>query len=224
MEDKKYILTSETRKVDGHILHRIRAVRDIDIISPGDVGGWVENEDNLSHIGDSWIFSDACVYGNAKVFENAKVYGNARVFNEALVYGNAQIYGEAVVCGCSRIFGYARVMEDATVEGNAWIRDCAMVYGFVRIDGDITVNGNAQLFDNTIFKQRQFIVVGPIGSRGAYTTFSVNVDRSEILVATGCFRGTIEEFDVQVIKRHQYNPLYLEEYQKASGFAKVYFS
>lgn len=47
--EKKYILTEETKEVGGHILHKIQAVRDFGDVQKGDLGGWVESEENLSH-------------------------------------------------------------------------------------------------------------------------------------------------------------------------------
>ena len=52
--NKKYELTDETIKIDGHILHRIKALKDLTIIPmscmvfKGDLGGFVESEENLS--------------------------------------------------------------------------------------------------------------------------------------------------------------------------------
>lgn len=37
---KKYEFTGETTKVDGHTLHRIRAVRCFSDVKAGDFGGW----------------------------------------------------------------------------------------------------------------------------------------------------------------------------------------
>ena len=45
---KKYEFTGETKNIDGHILYRIRALRNIHCdgwrIRAGDLGGWVESE------------------------------------------------------------------------------------------------------------------------------------------------------------------------------------
>jgi hypothetical protein len=58
MEEKKYELTDETMEIDGHILHRIRALKNIgETINVGDLGGFVENEENLSHEGN---FTERC--------------------------------------------------------------------------------------------------------------------------------------------------------------------
>jgi len=109
---KKYKLTTNKKFFLGVTLHQIEAIVDIPSkgVKKGDLGGWIEKEDNLSHEGDAWVFEDAQVYGNAQVFGDAWVYGNAKVYGDAWVYGNAQVYGNA------------RVSGDAWVSGNAEIK------------------------------------------------------------------------------------------------------
>lgn len=81
---KKYEFTGETKQVGffGNItLKRIRATMEFGIIKIGDLGGWIEKEENLSHKGDAWVYGNAEVWGNAKVYGNAEVYGDAKVFS-----------------------------------------------------------------------------------------------------------------------------------------------
>ena len=84
-------------------LYRIRALKDFSDIKAGTLGGYVENEDNLSHDGNAWI------YGNAKV------------------YGNARVCGNAEVCGDAEVFGNARVCSNACLKANA---DYTVIHGF----------------------------------------------------------------------------------------------
>ena len=77
--EKKYILTDETIEYLGHTLHRIKAVKDFATISAGTLGGYIESEGNLDHIGDAWVSGDARVSGNAWVTDDARVSGDARV-------------------------------------------------------------------------------------------------------------------------------------------------
>jgi hypothetical protein len=86
---KKYELTG-AKVVNNRTLYQIRALKDFSNVKKGDLGGWIEKEDNLSQEGDCWVYGDAWVYGAAQV------YGNAWVFEEAQVYGNAQVYGDCV--------------------------------------------------------------------------------------------------------------------------------
>lgn len=89
---KKYeLLKDDTKEVSGHTLYRIKALRDFGNVEKGDLGGYIESENNLSHYGNAWVFDNAQVYGDARVYDNARVYGNA------LVYGNAEIFGDARV-------------------------------------------------------------------------------------------------------------------------------
>ena len=68
---KKFILTDETIEMYGVTLHRIKAVRSFGNVKEGDLGGFVEKEENISEYFEAWV------YGNAKVCGNAKVLGNA---------------------------------------------------------------------------------------------------------------------------------------------------
>ena len=83
-------------------------------VKEGELGGFIEKEENLSHEGNAWVYGDAKVCGNAKVFGDAKVCGNAWVFGDAEVCGNAKVFGDAKVCGNAKVFGDA---DYATVKG-----------------------------------------------------------------------------------------------------------
>ena len=90
----KYEFTGETKIVYGRRLRRIKAIVAIgSTAAPGDIGGWIENENNLSVYGNAWVYGDAEVYGNAMVYGNAWVYGNAIVYGDACVSGNAIVSG-----------------------------------------------------------------------------------------------------------------------------------
>jgi hypothetical protein len=98
---KKYELTAETKRVGGVTLHRIRALVNIERygVDIGDLGGWIEKEENLSNEDSSWVSGDAWVHGDARVSGDAWVSGNARVSGDAQVSGNARVYGDAQVYG-----------------------------------------------------------------------------------------------------------------------------
>ena len=124
---KKYELTDETMEWEGHTLHRIKALRDFNYVKAGDLGGWVESEDNLSQYKKCWLYDDARVYGNAIVCDNAKVYANAIVCDNAKVCDNAIACGNAIVCDNAKVCG------NATACGNARIyntKDYCIITGF----------------------------------------------------------------------------------------------
>lgn len=109
--DRKY----EMIKSGMRGLYRIKALRDFGNVKKGDVGGFVENENSLSHEGLCWVYNNAKIYGYSEIFDNAKISGNAEVFGYSEIFGNAKIYGDA------RIFGDAEVYDNAEVYGNAKI-------------------------------------------------------------------------------------------------------
>ena len=84
---KKYKLTKTTKTECGITFYQIEALRDINDVSKGDKGGWVEKKDNLNQNGDAWVSGNARVYGNARVSGDAWVCGNVRVFKQKLIEG-----------------------------------------------------------------------------------------------------------------------------------------
>ena len=74
---KKFEFTGETKTISLFFrtatLHRIRAVAEFGLVKIGDLGGWIEKEENLSHEGKAWVWGNAEVWGNAKVFSASHV-------------------------------------------------------------------------------------------------------------------------------------------------------
>ena len=74
---KKFELMTESKmNVFGKTLFRIRALVDFSFVKAGDVGGWIEEEGNLSQSGNAWVYGDAEVCGDARVYGDARVCGN----------------------------------------------------------------------------------------------------------------------------------------------------
>jgi hypothetical protein len=95
---KKYELTAE-KKINwfGRELFQIRALISFETITgeeveAGDLGGYVESENNLSHDEKAWLSGNAEVWGNAKVWGNAEVSGNAKVSGNAEVFSTNHIF------------------------------------------------------------------------------------------------------------------------------------
>ena len=139
MAVRKYELTDTTKTVDGHILHQIKN------LNTGELGGWIEKEDNLSqNRGSAWVSGNACVFGDARVFGNAQVSENAMVFGEAQISNRAKIYGEAKVYGCTRVNG------DAEVFGNADI------FSDITITDDLKIDGSWEAFIDRLWDGAPF--------------------------------------------------------------------
>ena len=215
---KKFELTSEFNlNFFGRKFFRIKALVNIERygVKAGDLGGWVEKEDNLSQSGNAWVSSnakvsgDAVVYGDAKVSGDAKVYGNAVVYGDAKVYGNAVVSGDAVVSGNAKVSGDAVVYGDAVVSGNAKVSGDAVVSGNAEVSGDAKVSGDAD-----------YAVIKGFGTVYRPTTFFRCHD-GEARVTCGCFYGTIDEFREQV-KRTRKGKV-ADEYLKIADLMEYHF-
>ena len=64
---KKYSLTKTTKEWCGTTLFQIKAEKDFGDVSKGDLGGYIEKEDNLSQHGNAWIYGNARVSGKLKI-------------------------------------------------------------------------------------------------------------------------------------------------------------
>ena len=218
--EKHFELTDETIEVAGNTMHRIRCTRDCKWAKTGDLGGFIEKENNLS--GNAWVSDNARVYGNARVSGDARVSGNARLAGKARVYGNAWVYGNA------QVYGNARLAGDAQVYGNAWVSDNAQVYGDARVSdnarlaGDARVSGNARLAGKARVAGNDdhcgFDVFGSIGRHThAYRTSDGGVE-----ITCGCFHGDIEAFEAEVRYTHG-DSQYAREYLAIAHVIRVKF-
>jgi len=144
---KKYELSSkeEIPELDEKF-YRIKALKNFTShhgreVEIGDIGGFVEGEENLSQRGYSWIFDDAIV------FEHAEAYG------DSVVEGRAQVFGSAEIQDSARISEEAQVYDDAVVRSNG------VVEGDGEVFGDAIVRKNGYVGNGT------FIDKGTIGRK-----------------------------------------------------------
>ena len=217
MDNKKYEFTGETKKWKGHTLHRIRAIVGLDDVKKGDIGGWIENESNLSNDARyyAWVYDNAMVYGHASVTDNAQVYDNAEVYGDCLVRDNATVYKDAKICGyadvcgnagisdCAEIHGYARVGGWANVVNSAHVYGCAVVGGYAHIGGYAKVcgcaevKGNVCIIGNAVVKtDADYAVFKNCWSSARWFTYT----RSNKMWRVGCFYGTGEELIIKAYK------------------------
>ncbi len=223
---KKYEFTGETMQLPtGETLHRIRALIDIwnhrcCVARTGSIGGWIENEENLSHEAGAWVADEAKVYGDATVEDNAYVCDHAHVFEWAIVSGMAIVHSSAKVSGLAEISERACISNTAEITGNARVYGSASILGNARVSGNAHIHGSTNIYSNALItSDEDYLVIGPIGSRNGFTTFYRAQD-SCIRVGCGCFRGTIDEFRIKVANTHGSNR-YAAEYQVAADLAEL---
>ena len=109
---KKFKLTSEfIVDISGVKLFRIKALIEFGNVKAGDLGGYIEKEENLSHMGDAWVSDDARISGDAQVFGDARVSGDKD-------YAYAHGFGS-----CNRTTTFFRLKD-----GDVGVR-CGCFYG-----------------------------------------------------------------------------------------------
>ena len=217
---KKYELTAESIVKYGRTLYRIKALKAFGDVRKGELGGFVEKEENLDQEGSAWVS------GNAAVCENAWVSGNAWVRGNAVVCGYATVWGNAVVRGNAVVYGYATVSGNAWVRGNAVVRENAVVCGYATVWGNAVVRGSAVIGGNAtvggsavVFKTSHYLAVGPIGSRDGFTTF-FRTKHLTIGVKCGCFTGDMDKFLAAVDRTHGNNK-HAQAYRAAAHLAEL---
>ena len=131
----KYKLTKTTKEYLGIKLYQIQALEDFGDVEKGDLGGWIEKEDNLSQNGNAWVFDNAQVSGDALIFDNARVFGNALIFDNAWVFGDAQVFGNSRIYGNAWVFGNSQVSDNARVFGDAQVYGDAQVFDKLKLIG-----------------------------------------------------------------------------------------
>ena len=167
--DKYKILYDNKKEVyDDVFIYRIQALKDFSDVKAGDIGGYVQTENNLSQEGNCWIYDDAIVYNNSKIIDNAKVCNKAILADNAIVMEDAIVKDEAYIVGNGNILGKAIVSEYAYIEDFSLIKD-ATILGTAEISnseivGNVIVKSGCRVtdcristFDNTIEKGKVII-------------------------------------------------------------------
>ena len=214
MPTEKYeIITRNSIVHNGRTLYRIRALKDFvnvlgEQIRKGELGGYVESENNLSQEGDCWIsgkakvyddanvFDNACVYGAAEVFDKAEICNNACISGSAKIYNNAKIYDNAYVCNAAEVYGnaeifdkaqicdYSQIYDNAIVSSATWVFGNARIYGNAKICEKAEIYGNAEVKGNVfIYGDATVCGVAKISGNkkvktGKYIVKSLNIDEA----------------------------------------------
>lgn len=92
--NKKYTLIESNYYTiqDGCKLFQIQAIRDFGNVKVGDLGGYIQKENNLSHEGNCWVYGDGCVCGDAEVSGNLRVDGSGYICNNVKINKHEQLF------------------------------------------------------------------------------------------------------------------------------------
>ena len=175
MEKKFELVEDDTLLVhncNGDIinLYRIRALKDISCpikirnesgtlasytVKEGELGGYVEKEENLSHEGGCWVFDKARVYDDSRIEDNAQIFHHAVVSEDSIIKDDASILDLVRVTN-SVIGGYTKITNNSVISGS-------QIMG----DDRIVILGRSQISDSTL--------------KGKIYLDSANVTEAEVL-------------------------------------------
>ena len=79
----------------GDNLFRVVALKDFGNVKKGDIGGFIEKEENLSQEGLCWVYDNALICEGARVSDNARVL--RLVLREAQEYQETQQFPERLM-------------------------------------------------------------------------------------------------------------------------------
>lgn len=181
-------------------LRQIRAIRKFGDVEEGELGGWIEKEQNLSQKGNCWVSGEAAVWGEAVVSNNAKVRGSAHISDKAWIYGEAEIYGEAKIYGGAQVSGNAHVFGEAMVYDEAWVHGNAQIFGNANICGNTNIGETMEISGKASVKKEYTLVnaAGDIIGMSSEGKF-------------GCFRY---DATAPVFEKQEYADAYLEFLEK----------
>lgn len=211
--NKKFKILSNNpvkRRIGGcvFVLYRIVAIKtfisDNRKIHPGEFGGLISSESNLSQDGNCWVFPEAIVADNAKVRDNAVIGGNAVIkedaiiednaciLNRAVIKGNARIKDNASISGCAVVGGFATIEDNAIVSdfskigGKACIKDYARVLNGAMVLGYSCVSGKSVICDNAILEDHSQVCNTKISENSRLGLYAnITSDNDEPITVSG---------------------------------------
>ena len=191
MEPKKYRLIKDSRIWQyDRAIYRIQALRDFSDVKKGDLGGFVESEDNLSQEGDSWI------YDMAQAVEKSRVEG------DACLRDCAQMYGSSILRDKAQLQGFARMYQYSCLEDNAVAID-ADILGFATITGDVVIR-----------RKEDYIFFSDIPETGFYATYTFPNKKWRHVLFKGTSKDFIESAPFNDRKRRELIVQIVEEIEK----------
>lgn len=125
METKKYRFTGETIEYNDIVLNRIQALVDFFEVKAGDLGGWIEKEENLSQEGDCWVYDESKAMGGTKISGLVFVSESSIIIDSEI--SEHAIISNSKVTSCSIVTG-GTMISDSKISGESYI-NCHTIQG-----------------------------------------------------------------------------------------------
>lgn len=124
-------------------------------VKEGELGGYAEKEENLSHEGGCWVFNNARVCDDSRVEDNAQIHHSVIVSEDSIVKGSTSLLDRVCVTN-SVIGGYTKIANNSVISNS-------QIMG----DRHIVILGRSQISSSTL--------------KGKIYLDSANVTEAEVL-------------------------------------------
>lgn len=155
--NKYEILTNDSIIYNDKTLYRIRLLKDIgngDTFKAGEIGGYIENEFNLSQDGECWVDKNSKVIGNVKIYDNALI-NNSTVTN--INNEESKIHGESIIVNATVNISGCDIYDNAKIIDINWLSNS-------KVYGDSCLLGTCLLLDDSEIKDVSLFDVSLAGS------------------------------------------------------------
>lgn len=239
-ENKKYKFTGKTIEYKGTTLNQIVALKSFGNIEEGDIGGWIEKENNLYTHGNCWVYPKSMVMGDARVGGDSIVKGLSVVSENALVL-NESLVDDSIVRGVMRIRNakvYACHLTGAScIDGECLLTRCSILSDNVHLTGNewsnVIFNGKCHYKDfngdinfgydersspAVINNSNDLVVMHNLG----YSNRTIYYAVSSNIVVAGCFYGKLKDFRKEVDEKYEGKGSYYPAIEYLRSLRKAY--
>ena len=210
MKNKKFeLLEYDTIRFEGHTLHRIKALKDFSDVKAGDLGGYIEKEENLSYVYDCWVYDHAKVYGTATVRDNATIHDNVVVCDYADVYENAELYGDSRIIDNGSVYGHATIIGSVIISEFGKVTETAIVSHGAKVYGNAIVCGNSRIYDTSRVYGNAIIDEDAVVKKNAIVCGTANIVGDAVIAKNAFIHNTNDYIVIGPIGiKHEYITFY----------------
>ena len=205
MVRKKYkLLKNDAIKVANKTLYRIKALRSFNTINnmyvnAGDLGGYVESEDNLSQEDNCWIFDNSIVMDRCTVSDGSVVLNNSKLVYDTHLLDCSKVDNSTLVSklnirsstisdsSVSISYGeiYDCCLSETTIDAyNLIMNLCYLVRSDLKSSSYHMYLNNANTADAVIGSQFDIIVLSLADKDGNEASISIYRDKDDVLHLT----------------------------------------
>jgi carbonic anhydrase/acetyltransferase-like protein (isoleucine patch superfamily) len=146
-------INNPVKDMEPQKMFRLEALRDIPEhgVKKGDLGGFVQEAESLSHEGSCWVGGQAQIVFNVRISGDAYIGDNAVIDGEGeyciYISDGVRIDGNAQILAWERFDSSKTEQHVYTLKGNIHISDDAMVKNLKLGAGNAVISEKAKVFD-----------------------------------------------------------------------------